>query len=166
MRTDYEGPLASSISSYLAHKRALGKQLEKTGPMLHLLDDYLIEHGVGEFSQITPAHLEGFLNSRPRRSARSYNELLGMMRRLFDWLVRQEKLAAPPLQCSPRRVPAGRRPFLFNSDQVRRLLELARHLRGNPRTPDRGETYRMIFAILYATPAGGDTPPHDPATGP
>jgi len=87
MRTGYEGPLASSISSYLAYKRALGKQLGKTEPMLHLLDDCLIEHGVGELSQITPAYLEGFLNSRPRCSARSYNELLGMMRGLFDWLV-------------------------------------------------------------------------------
>jgi integrase len=144
-----EGPLANNISLYLAHKRALGKRLEKTEPTLRLLDDHLAEQGIGDLSQITAAHLEGFLNSRPRRSARSYNELLGMVRRLFDWLVRQEKLAASPLRCLPRRAPPGRRPFLFNPDQARSLLILARQLRRNPRVPDRGEIYRMVFALLY-----------------
>ena len=149
MKTVAQGPLASSIESYLAHKRALGKQLEKTGPMLHLLDGYLVERGVTELVQITPANLEAFVRSRPRQSPRSYNELLGMLRRLFDWLVRQEKLATSPLQCSPRRVTPGRKPFLFSPDEARRLLEAARHLRSTPRSPFRGETYRMIFAILY-----------------
>lgn len=149
MRTHNEGPLANSISLYIAHKRALGKRLEKTEPTLRLLDNYLVEQGIRDLSQITAAPLEGFLNSRHRCSARSYNELLGMVRRLFDWLVRQEKLAASPLRCLPRRVSPGRRPFLFNSDQARCLLDLARQLSRNPRVPDRGETYRMIFALLF-----------------
>jgi len=144
-----EGPLTDSLRLYLAHKRALGKRLEKTGPMLRLLDVYLVQQGVGDISQICPAHLENFLNSRPRRSARSYNELLGMVRRFFTWLVRQGKLVTSPLQCLPRRVLAARQPFLFNSDQVRCLLGLARQLDRNPRFPDRGETYRMILALLY-----------------
>jgi site-specific recombinase XerC len=101
------------MSLYLDHKRALGKRLEKTEPTLRLLDNHLAKQGIGDLSQITAAHLEGFINSRPRRLARSYNELLGMVRRLFDWLVRQEKLAASPLRCEPRRVQPGRRPFLF-----------------------------------------------------
>jgi len=149
VKTVAQGPLASSIESYLAHKRALGKQLEKTGPMLHLLDGYLVERGVTELVQITPANLEAFVRSRPRQSPRSYNELLGMLRRLFDWLVRQEKLATSPLQCSPRRVTPGRKPFLFSPDEARRLLHAARQLSSTPRSPFRGETYRMIFAILY-----------------
>lgn len=149
MNVPNEGPLANSLISYLAHKRALGKRLEKPESELHLLDHYLAEQGIGELGQITPAHLEGFLNSRPRRCGRSYNELLGMVRRLFDWLVNQGQLAASPLQCSPRRVPQAHRPFLFDADHVRRLLDLTQQLPRNPRVPDRGETYRLIFAILY-----------------
>lgn len=149
MNIHHEGPLANSISLYLAHKRALGKRLEKTGPMLRLLDVHLVEQDVEEISQISQAHLEGFLSSRPRRSARSYNELLGMVRRFFDWLVKQEKCVISPLRCLPRRVSAARQPFLFSSDQVRSLLDLAQQLHRNPQFPDRGETYRMIFAILY-----------------
>ncbi len=105
MNIHHREPLAISIREYLAHTRALGKRLEKNGPMFHLLDRFLIEQGVGEISQIDPAHLEGFLNTRPKRSARSYNELLGMVRRFFDWLVRQAKLMRSPLQGSPRRAP-------------------------------------------------------------
>jgi integrase len=149
MNIHHQGPLANSISLYLAHKRALGKRLEKTESELRLLEEYLVAQGVRELAQITPAHLTDFLHSRPRRSARSYNELLGIVRRLFDWLLRQEKLAASPLHCSPRRVSAARQPFLFSSDQVRSLLGLARQLGRNPRFPDRGETYRMIFTLLY-----------------
>jgi site-specific recombinase XerD len=149
MNIRYEGPLANSITLYLAHKRALGKRMEKTESELRLLDKYLVEQRVGELDQITPVHLEGFLSSRPRRRGRSYNELLAMVRRLFDWLVSQEKLASSPLQCSTRRVSAALPPFLFSPDQVRCLLDLARQLRPHPRAPDRGETYRMIFALLY-----------------
>jgi len=135
VKTVAQGPLASSIESYLAHKRALGKQLEKTGPMLHLLDGYLVERGVTELVQITPRNLEAFVRSRPRHSPRSYNELLGMLRRLFDWLVRQEKFATSPLQCSPRRVTPGRKPFLFSPDESRRLLHAARQLSSTPGKP-------------------------------
>jgi integrase len=42
-----------------------------------------------------------------------------------------------------------RRPFLFNSEQARRLLEVVGQLLSNPRAQNRGETYRMIFALLY-----------------
>jgi site-specific recombinase XerD len=149
MNIHYEGPLANSISLFLSHKRALGKRMEKTESVLRLLDKYLVEQKVEELDQITPIHLEGFLGSRLRRRGRSYNELLGIVRRLFDWLVSQEKLASSPLQCSPRRVSPALPPFLFSPDQVRRLFDLARQQRPHPRAPDRGETYRMIFALLY-----------------
>jgi hypothetical protein len=68
MSTPLAGPLANGLSIYLAHKRALGKRLEKTEPTLHWLDHYLVEQGVTGLSQITSAHLEGFLKSRPRRT--------------------------------------------------------------------------------------------------
>ena len=40
MKSSMKGPLAESIELYLAHKRALGKQLAKVGPMLRWLDGY------------------------------------------------------------------------------------------------------------------------------
>ena len=96
------GPLAKSIQVYLAHKHSLGKQLTKQGAMLYLLDGYLSALGVTNLTQITPAHIEAFVNSRVRPMPRSYNELLGALRGLFDWLVAHEVLPESPLRCEPR----------------------------------------------------------------
>ena len=64
-------------------------------------------------------------------------------------MVVHEVLPESPLLCETRRVTPPRRPFLFNPDQARRLLEVAEQLPSNPRAQTRGETYKMIFALLY-----------------
>jgi len=145
-----KGPLAVIIDQYLAHKRSLGKNLVKVGAMLYLLDDFLLVRDVPTASRITPTHLEGFIASRPRRSAGSYNGLVGAIRGLLDWMVAHEVLSESPLRCEKRRVTPPPRPFLFAPDQAHRLLELANELPSNPRAQNRGEVYRMIFALLYA----------------
>ena len=66
-----------------------------------------------------------------------------------DWLVAQQRLPESPVDCEPRRVLPYRRPFLFTSEQVRRLLEVTGQLPSNPRAPARGAIYRMIFTLLY-----------------
>jgi integrase len=149
VKSKTRGPLADSIELYLSHKRSLGKKLAKVEPMLFLLDGNLLTQGVSELSQITGAHLDAFLASRPRRSPRSYNGLIGAIRGLLDWMVVHEVLSESPLRCESRRVAPPRRPFLFSIDQARRLLEVAEQLPSNPRAQTRGETYKMIFALLY-----------------
>ncbi len=149
MKSETKGPLADSIELYLAHKRSLGKELAKAEPILLMLDGNLQAQGVVELPQITAAHIDAFVASRPRRSPRSYNGLLGTIRGLLDWMVVPEVLPESPLRCETRRVTPSRRPFLFNADQARRLLEVAEQLPNNPRAQTRGETYKMIFALLY-----------------
>jgi integrase len=152
MRTpsvELRSPLASEIKAFLAHKRALGKRLEKGELMLRQLDRYLIEQRVRALRDITPGILDGFLATRHRPCPQSYNALLGTVRALFDWLVTHEKLGQSPLQAEPRRATTEPRPFLFNPEQARRLLDAAARLPDNPRGPRRGEVYRMIFVLLY-----------------
>jgi integrase len=149
VKGDTKGLLADSIELYLAHKHSLGKELANVEPMLHLLDGNLLTQGVSELPQITAAHIDAFVASRPRRSPRSYNGLIGAIRGLFDWMVVHEVLPESPVRCESRRVTPPRRPFLFNLDQARRLLEVAEQLPSNPRAQTRGETYKMIFALLY-----------------
>jgi site-specific recombinase XerD len=149
VKSTTKGPLADHIETYFAHKRSLGKQLAKAEPMLLLLDSNLLGQGVLELRQITAAHIDAFVASRSRRSPRSYNGLIGTIRGLLDWMVVHEVLPESPLRCETRRVTAPRRPFLFNPDQARLLLEVAVQLPSNPRAQTRGETYRMIFALLY-----------------
>jgi site-specific recombinase XerD len=149
MRADLQGPLTSHIQTFIAHKRALGKRLEKREATLYLLNRYLIEHDVTKLEDVTPALLDAFMRSRPRHSPRSYNELLGTVRGFFDWLVRHNVLVTSPLSTPRRRVTPMRRPFLFNSDLAKRLFDATACLRSYSRCPRRGETYRMMFVLLY-----------------
>ena len=149
MNSSMKGPLVDSIESYLAHKHSLGKQLAKVGPMLHWLNSYLYAHGVAELDEITATHIDAFIASRPRQSPRSYNALIGAVRGLLDWMVVHELLRVSPLRCATRRVTPTLRPFLFKPEQARRLLEVAEQLPSNPRAQTRGETYKMIFSLLY-----------------
>ena len=137
--------LAPEIERYLAHKRALARRFDYEEGELHLLDRFLADQRAESVDKVTPQLLETFLASRPRRYARSYNHLLGAVRRLFDWLVAQGVVASSPLQVKPRRTTARRAPFLFDQAQARRLLELAGKLPDRPRGPLRGPTYRLAF---------------------
>ena len=149
MKLRMRGPLADSIDTYLAHKRSLGKQLITVGQDLRRLVDYLHTQKVLEIEQITSAQLAGFITSRPRHTARSYNELIRAIGGLLAWMVVHELLPESPLRCETRRVPSARPPFLFNSSQAARLFEVAEQLPGTLGAPNRGEIYRMIFLLLY-----------------
>lgn len=144
----FHSPLASHIEQYLATKRALGCKFESEDRTLRLLDRFLSEQRVPSLDAVTGSCLEQFIASRGRVNARGFNHLLGVVRRLFDWIVSQNLLAVSPLQVRPRRETARRLPFLFDADAIRRLLATAAQLEDNPRAPMRGATYETIFALL------------------
>lgn len=145
----YESVLADPISRYLALKRAMGCRFENEDRALRLLDRFLAEARVGRLGEITPECLEAFLASRPRRPC-SHNQLLGIVRGLFDWMVDQQELAVSPLRARPKPQTHRRLPFLYDAPTIRRLLECAAQLPDFPRCPQRGATYATIFAIIAA----------------
>ncbi len=145
----FQSPLATAIRQFLDHKRALARKFVVEVKALRLLDRYLIEQDVRAPEQITPELLDAFLASRPRKTPRSYNHLLGAVARLFNWLVSQGLWERSPLRAKPRRQTAQRIPFLFDKTTAGQLLELAGSLPDNSRAPMRGLTYRTIFALLY-----------------
>ena len=145
----FESILADCIRAFVAHKRALGYRFDSEEKMFVLLDRYLVEQRVAGLEELTPAVLDGFLASRSR-APRSYNVLLTTVRRLFDWLVLHEHIERSPLRAEPRRGSPSLRPFLFDKVQARRLIEAAERLPDTPCTQMRGETYAMMFVLLYA----------------
>ena len=64
-------------------------------------------------------------------------------------MVVHDVLPESPLHCESRRVALPARPFLFSPEEARCLLKVANELPSNPRAQNRGEVYRMIFAVLY-----------------
>lgn len=132
------------------YKRALGLHLRTTESVIRLLDRFLVEQHVGTIEAITPDVIEAFLVSRPRTVPHSFNQLLGIVTRLFEWLIARDLVSRSPVQAKPRRTTVSRLPFLFDPATARRLIEAAGALHDTRNTPRRGLTYRTIFALLYA----------------
>jgi site-specific recombinase XerD len=145
-----ESILAPDIQRYIQHKRALGRKYATEEATLLLLDRYLREHPVDDVTAVTPTLVEAFLASRHREPARSHNHLLGVIRCFFAWLVVQERLEHSPVRIRPRRAKPRPRPFLFDPLLAERLLALAAALPDRPKGPDRGKSYHLIFAMMYA----------------
>jgi site-specific recombinase XerD len=148
-RRSLQSVIADPIRGFLSHHRALGKRFLTEERALNLFDYYVAEQKVESLTAITPSLLENFLSSRSRKSTKSYNHLLGVLRRWFDWLVAQERLPQSPLQTKPRRITGVRPPFLFDQTQARALLAVAAQLPDNNRGRQRGLIYPMIFGLLY-----------------
>jgi site-specific recombinase XerD len=146
----FESPLAQGIERFLKHKRAVGRQFQTEEWALRLLDRFLVEQQLQTIDEVTTEVLDAFLMSRPRRRPRSYNHLLGVLRRLFNWLVARGTLNRSPLRDQTRRGIADRIPFIFDAEQVSRLLSLAGGLPEACNAQLRGPSYRTIFALLYA----------------
>ncbi len=137
------------MRDFLDYHRALGKRFDSEAWALSLFDRYLVEQKVEVLTAITPLMVENFLSSRPRKVAKSYNQLLGVLQRWFNWLVVQERLDHSPMHLEPRRITGGRQPFLFEPDQVRRLLAVTAQLPDNPHAHQRGLVYSTMFALCY-----------------
>ena len=150
--TAFHSVLADSITRYLAHKRALGRRFRTEERELHLLDRFLDARGVARVEHITAEHLAAFLTSRPRRWPRSYNHLLGAVRRLLDWLVGQDVLQTSPLRATPRRVTAQRVPYLFDAAfSLKQIGDYVGH-----RSPASTEIYTKVAVDALREVALGD----------
>jgi integrase len=147
--TRFQSILAAEMTDFLAHQRALGKRFINEERALRLFDHYLVDQKIKAIAGITPAVVDGFLASRPRSRPRSYNHLLSVVRRLFKWLVRQQRVAQTPVQSQPRHATAAQMMFLFDRVQAQQLLKLAAELPDNNRARNRGRIYSLIFALMY-----------------
>jgi site-specific recombinase XerD len=145
----FDSPLADGIVRFIEHKRVFGRRYETEVYALRLFDRYLVERGVRALGAITPELVDAFLLSRPRRRPRSFNHLLGVLHRLFDWLVAREVVGRSPVRGQMRRAGPQRIPFIFAPEQIRRLLDAAVRLPDAPGTALRGPTFHAIFATLY-----------------
>lgn len=146
----FQSVMAAFMNQFLKAKRSLGKQYISEEKGLRLLDRYLVSEQIDSLSSITPELIESFLLSRHRDSAGSYNQLLCLLRRLFEWFELHKLITENPVHVKPRRMTAHKMPFIFDVALIRRLLASAAQLPSRPTAPDRGNTYRMIFALLFA----------------
>lgn len=141
--------LGEDIQRYVLHKRSLGRKYVTEEAALRLLDRFLCERRIEALSGVDAALVEAFIGSRQRAPARSHNHLLGVVRCFFDWLVIQERIERSPVRIHPRRAGPRPAPFLFDRAQAKHLLDAARALPDRSTAPNRGQTYHLIFAMMY-----------------
>lgn len=146
---EFRSFLAGPIKAFLQFKRALGRKYRTEAAALRLLDAFVAEQRIAALEQIDARVIDAFLASRPREHARSYNHLVGVVRRFFDWALMQGMVDHNPVTATPRRVGGQRIPYLFSLDDAKRLLEVARGLRSCSRAPRRALVYETAFALLY-----------------
>jgi integrase len=137
------------VDRFISHKRALGRKYKSAESELQLLVCFCAERDVIGIAQLTPALLDEFLASRPRLRPKGFNNLLSAVRCMLDWAVAQQLIEVSPLRARRRRVTSQPIPYLFDQEQVRRLLDAAGRLPDNPRARGRAATYRTIFALCY-----------------
>ncbi len=111
---DFESPLANGIRAFIAYKRSLGRKYFTEEKNLRLLDSYLIEQKIIRTNNITPDIIDSFLASRPRKRTRSYNDLVGILKRFFNWLVVQEIIEASPVKAHRKRQTDNQIPYIFD----------------------------------------------------
>jgi len=145
----FNSALAEPLSKFLQYKRALNRKYHSEASALRLFDCYLRGHNIKDWESVDFNLIEGFLKSRPRRTAGSYNLLAGLIHRFFAWAVVQKLIKRNPVPAARRRETAKRIPYLFNLQDARRLLDIARTLPDNSHTRNRALVYEMIFALLY-----------------
>jgi integrase len=137
------------VGRFIAHKRALGRKYNSAETELRLLVRFCADRSVVGIGELTPALLDEFLASRPRSRPKGFNHLLGVVRCMLDWAVAQQLIDASPLRARRRRVTSQPIPFIFDPEQVRRLLRTAGALPDRSHAPQRGATYRTILALCY-----------------
>lgn len=148
-KTRFQSALAAEMTDFLSHQRALGKRFRNEEGALCLFDRYLVNEKIEAIAAITPTLIDAFLASRPRSRPRSYNLLLSIVRRLFNWLVRQGRVPQSPVQSRPRHATAVQVTFLFDRNQAQQLLKAAAQLPDKNHGRDRGQIYSLIFALMY-----------------
>jgi site-specific recombinase XerD len=145
----FSSALAAPLSRFLQYKRALNRKYHSEAAALRLFDRYADQHKVKGWDSIDSNFIEGFLKSRPRTTAGSHNHLAGLIHRFFAWAVAQKLTKHNPVSAARRRETANRIAYLFNLQDAKRLLEIARTLPDNSHTRNRAQVYETIFALLY-----------------
>jgi site-specific recombinase XerD len=144
-----QSALAQPITDFLHYKQALNKKYQTETLALRLFDRYLFEQGITGWQAITSSVIDAFMASRSRHRPRSYNHLLGVLRRFFDWVVLQRRINQNPVVQRSKREAGKRLPYLFDLTMARRLLEVASGLPDTPKGPQRALVYETVFALLY-----------------
>jgi integrase len=142
-------PSAPHIIAFICHKRSLNRRYDVEDKVLRMLEAALNARGITTLAEITPLILDSFFLSRPRTRPRSFNHLVGVVGRLFEWMVEHDVINRSPVTMKPRRQGQARTPCILDLQTGQRLVDLAAQLPDRNNAPLRGPAYSTIFSLLF-----------------
>src|SRR5579875_1383124 len=145
----FHSVLAESLATFIQYKQALNRKYRTEALTLRLFDRYLSEHHIVSWESIDKILIDDFLKSRPRARPRSYNHLVGVLRRFYAWALLQEFTRCNPVNAPLRRETSQQMRYLFDLNDAQHLLELVRSLPDRSRAPHRALVYETVFILLY-----------------
>ena len=145
----YKSLIGVHINKFIKYKQALGCKYNTEENVLYLFDQYLIGTKIQLISELSSELVNQFITERPRNRPRSYNHLLGVVRRFLNWLVLQGAIKDTLLLVPNKRITSQRIPFIFNDDAAQKLINAAVLLPDKSHAMHRGRIYSLIFGILY-----------------
>src|SRR5260370_40981026 len=93
-----------------------------------MFDGYLNTAGIMTLAEITPAAVDAFFLSRPRTRPRRFNHLVGVVSRLFEWMVEHCIVDRSLVTMRRRRRGQPRPPCILDLRTAQRLIALATQL--------------------------------------
>ena len=138
--------LTDVIDAYLAKQRSLGMRFESAG---HLLRRFCGAMGDPKIDDVTPEAVAEFLQGRGALSATwmlRYRVLTG----LYRFAVSRGYVCRSPLPTTLPKLPPQQTPYVYSTEELRRLLEATSVLRIGHR-PQVPAMYRTLLLLLYGS---------------
>lgn len=146
------GPIAEHAGRYLELHEGVGKDYGPIRSLLTHLDGFLERQGIDSVQAITSESVERWAGTASG-NARTRILKVRMAWRFFNHLLALKVVGSNPVspvvQALGRRPPSTFKPFIFTTDHVASILDVARKLPSNPQFPLRAETCSIIFLLLY-----------------
>jgi integrase/recombinase XerD len=138
--------LANVVDLYLMRQRSLGMRFDSAG---QLLRRFIRAVGDRPIQEVTPGAIIEFLNGNGMLTATwalKYRVLTG----LYKFAVSRGYVDSSPLPVALPKLPPQQTPYVYSTDELRRLLEATAILRtGHSRQVP--AMYRTLLLLLYGT---------------
>lgn len=138
--------LADVIDAYLTRQRSLGMRFESSGQLLLRFGRAMGDQPIQE---VTPGAVFGFLNGNGTLTATwvlKHRVLTG----LYRFAISRGYVDTSPLPATLPKLPPQQTPYVYSTDELRRLLE-ATVILGTGRNRQVPAMYRTLLLLLYGT---------------
>ena len=138
--------LTDVIDAYLTRQRSLGMRFESSGQLLFRFSRAMGDQPIQE---VTPGAVFDFLNGNGTLTATwvlKHRVLTG----LYRFAISRGYVDKSPLPATLPKLPPQQTPYVYSTDELRRLLE-ATVILGTGRNRQVPAMYRTLLLLLYGT---------------